>query len=223
MPTGAARMPTKEELQGGFSLGDWEVLPGHRELRRGDQVERPEPKVFDVLLALAQRDTNIVTKQNLIDEVWEGRATTDEPITRCLYQLRGHLDDRQKPHQLVQTLHSKGYRLKKTVELHHPAEPEAAPAAEPKTGPSMRMWKMVAAILGAGFIGLIIYLWVLPPPPAAHIPVKSIVIVPFQNLSGDTSDDYLVSGFKEELVVMLANVDDFTVKNGRRNYDLETP
>ena len=70
-------MPTEEELQGGFQLGDWEILPGHGQFRRGDQVEKPEPKVFAVLIALAKRDTNLVTKQELIDEVWAGRETAD--------------------------------------------------------------------------------------------------------------------------------------------------
>ena len=129
-------MPTEEELQSGFKLGDWEILPGHGELRRGDQVERPEPKVFAVLISLAKRDTNLVTKQELIDEVWEGRATSDEPIARCLSQLRRHLGDRQKPHLYIETLQRRGYRLKQSVELHQPAEQPETTITVPEPGPS---------------------------------------------------------------------------------------
>ncbi len=73
-------MPTKEDLFEGFTLGEWEVLPGKGVLRRGDDQERPEPKVFEVLIALAIRDGNLVTRDELVDEVWDGRPTTDEPI-----------------------------------------------------------------------------------------------------------------------------------------------
>ena len=73
-------MPTQEELNGGFNLGDWEVLPSQRVLRRNGEVITPEPMVFDVLIALAKRDGDLVTKDELIDEVWKGKAFSDEPI-----------------------------------------------------------------------------------------------------------------------------------------------
>jgi DNA-binding winged helix-turn-helix (wHTH) protein/TolB-like protein/Tfp pilus assembly protein PilF len=212
-------MPTEEQLQGGFNLGDWEVLPGHGELRRGDEVKRPEPKQFVVLMALARRGTNLVTKQELIDEVWGGRPTADEPITRCVSQLRGHLDDRQTPHLLIETLQRRGYRLKQSVELHNPPEPEVALATAPKPHPSLRLWKLGAVTLAVGFIAIASYTWIKPlidPPPA-----RSIAVMPFQNLSGAASDEYLVLGFKEELVQILQNIDTYTVKNGRINYEKE--
>ena len=107
-------MLTKEDLFEGFTLGEWQVLPGHGVLRRGDQQERPEPKVFAVLISLACRDGNLVTRDDLVNDVWDGRPTTDEPINRCLSQLRGHLDDRHRPHQYVETLQRRGYRLHET-------------------------------------------------------------------------------------------------------------
>ncbi|MBT8066967.1 MAG: winged helix-turn-helix domain-containing protein, partial [Gammaproteobacteria bacterium] len=87
-------MPEKEDLEKGFTIGDWDVLPGRGVLRRGEHEERPEPKVFAVLLSLAGRDGELVTRDELVDEVWDGRPTSDEPVNRCLSQLRGHLDDR---------------------------------------------------------------------------------------------------------------------------------
>ncbi len=212
-------MPTEEQLQGGFNLGDWEVLPGHGELRRGDDVKRPEPKQFAVLMALAKRDTNLVTKQELIDEVWAGRPTADEPITRCVSQLRGHLDDRQTPHLLIETLQRRGYRLKQSVELHNPPEPEVTLPTTPVPRTGQRLWKFVALTLAVCFIAITSYTWIKPiidPPPA-----RSIAVMPFQNLSGAAADEYLVLGFKEELVQILQNIDSYTVKNGRLSYERE--
>ena len=210
-------MPTEEELNRGFNLGEWEVLPGHGELHRGDRVERPEPKVFAVLIALAKRDTNLVTKQELIDEVWDGRPTTDEPIARCLSQLRGHLDDRERPHQFIETLQRRGYRLKQAVELHSPSDAVDEVPGAVKPGPSLFIWRLVAIVLGVGFLAIAAFNGIPQGPPA-----NSIVVMPFENLSGNESDEYLVLGFKEELVQILQGLDDYTVKSGRVNYEKES-
>jgi DNA-binding winged helix-turn-helix (wHTH) protein/TolB-like protein len=209
-------MPTEEELQKGFKLGEWEVLPGHGVLRRGDQEERPEPKVFAVLMAFAKRDTNLVSKQELIEEVWDGRPTSDEPIARCVSQLRGHLNDRKTPHQYVETLQRRGYRLVQSVELNQPREEPPAPMPQRPAGPGPRVWKALAAVLAIGFAAIAALNWLTPPP------VRSIAVMPFENLSSQESDEYLVLGFKEELVQMLQGLDDYTVKNGRVTYDMES-
>jgi len=208
-------MPTKEDLYAGFTLGEWEVLPGKGVLRRGDEEERPEPKVFEVLIALAIRDGNLVTRDDLVDEVWDGRPTTDEPINRCLSQLRGHLDDRRKPHRYVETLQRRGYRLGERVQLHKKPEVEAVEGLATEPGPSSRRWKIVAAFLAVGFIAIAAFMWI----PGA--PARSIAVMPFQNLSGAESDQYLVSGFKEELVRLLISIPGFTVINGRVLYEEE--
>ena len=97
-------MLTNDELKQGFKLGEWEVLPLRGLLRCGDQEERPEPRVFGVLIALAKRNGDLVTRDELVDELWDGRPTSDEPINRCLSQLRGHLGDKSRPHEYVETL-----------------------------------------------------------------------------------------------------------------------
>ena len=212
-------MPTEEELNDGFNLGEWEILPGKGLLRRGDQVERPEPKVFAVLMALAKADTNLVSKDELVDEAWDGRPTADEAIARCISQLRGHLDDRHVPHVYIETLQRRGYRLKKEVVLHKPAITEPDVVAPVAPGPGLRLWKTAAAILAIGFIAIIATTITdrsVPPP------LRSIAVMPFQNLSGDESDEYLVLGFKEELVQILQGLDDYTVKSIRGSY-IEEP
>ena len=130
--------------------------------------------------------------------------------------LRGHLDDRQRPYEYVETLQRRGYRLVQRVELHKKPESALAQGLAQEPGPSLRLWKIVAAILAVGFIAIAAFTWV------PTVPVRSIAVMPFQNLSGAESDQYLVSGFKEELVQTLHNIPNFTVKNGRVSYDKET-
>jgi len=205
-------MPTEEELKKGFTIGEWEVLPARGELRRGGDVEKPEPKVFGVLLALAGRNGDLVTKDELVDEVWDGRATADEPIIRCVALLRKHLGDKDRPYQYIETLARRGYRLVQEVSLHQAAEPVPDPghaAAKPKG--RLVTW---AALAIAGIIAVTVYM----RPPEVPVPVGSIAVLPFENLSGDPELQYLVSGFKHELVKTLSNIPDVSVKDVQDPY-----
>jgi len=202
-------MPTDEELRQGFRLGDWEVLPLRGVLRKGDHEERPEPLVFGVLLALAKRNGDLITRDEFIDELWDGRPIGDEPINRCLSQLRGHLGDKSRPYRYVETLTRRGYRLLQPVELLQPAhadEPVVTPAPAP---PRATRWQLLVAALVIAVFAMAVWVW---PPPGDF---KSIGVLPFENASLDPANDYLVSGFKDELVNTLHNIPNFTVKTSR--------
>ncbi|HSM31641.1 MAG TPA: winged helix-turn-helix domain-containing protein [Woeseiaceae bacterium] len=201
-------MPTEEQLRQGFRLGDWEVLPLRGVLRKDGQEEKPEPRVFGVLIALARRDGDLVTRDELVDELWDGRPTSDEPINRCLSQLRRHLGDQSRPHRYVETLTRRGYRLMQPVELLEPAADDRPPPGAPGEAPAAR-WKPLAAVL---FVAALAWLaWTLWPPGD----VRSIGVVPFENASQDPANNYLVAGFKDELVNTLHNIPEFTVKSSR--------
>jgi DNA-binding winged helix-turn-helix (wHTH) protein/TolB-like protein len=202
-------MPTEDELRQGFRLGDWEVLPLRGVLRKGEHEEKPEPRVFGVLIALAKRDGDLVTRDELVDELWDGRPTSDEPINRCLSQLRGHLGDKSRPHQYVETLTRRGYRLMQPVELLEAAAAEQTAPAETSANAPVAPWKpLMAGVLVAAVAWLV---WTLLPPGD----FRSIGVVPFENASQDPANNYLVSGFKDELVNTLHNIPDFTVKSSR--------
>ncbi len=212
-------MPTQEDLFKGFTIGEWEVLPGKGILRRGEVEERPEPKVFDVLISLAKRDGNLTSRDDLIDDVWDGRPIGDEPINRCLSQLRGHLGDRDRPHQYVETLQRRGYRLMKPVELHEPSEaPVLSPELPFAPGPSLRLWKIVAAVMALGFLATI----ALTMRPLGSDPeIRSIAVLPIDNLSGDLSNQYIVDGIKNVLARRLSEIPKLSIKNTRVRYDME--
>ncbi len=209
-------MPAKDELFNGFSIGDWEVLPNLGVLRRGEEEVRPEPKVFEVLLVLASRDGNLVTRDELVEEVWDGRATSDEPINRCLSQLRGHLDDRARPHRYIETLQRRGYRLMRTVVVHPPAGAgPVADASSRRPGAGILVGLAVAIVAVGGVLGLLLFATDEGGPP------RSVAVLPIDNLSGDPDNQYIVDGIKNALVNRLSEVADLSVMNARRSYDLE--
>lgn len=203
-------MRSEEELQSGFQIGEWEVLPARRILRRGDEEIAPEPKVFAVLMSLAKRDGDVVTRDELIDEVWDGRPTGDEPINRCVSQLRRHLGD-TRPYRYIKPVTGSGYQLQTAVEpLPMPEEPTLDPPRR-KLWPYMFVVAVVAVVAFAmGWFG----------PDLTDIepgPVESIVLLPCENDTGD-GQEFLGAGFRDELARTLRQIDGFRVITGRDSY-----
>ena len=204
-------MPTKEELEKGFKLGDWEIIPARRLIRCGDEELTPEPKVFAVLMALALRGGDEVTRDELIDEVWEGRPTGDEPINRCIAQLRGHLGDK-RPYRYIKALTGRGYLLQEPVVLN---EPSAVAKEKPQVPvkPPSRVFRSIVVLALFGMAIAIILKTIIDPP--ADPQVHSIGVLPFVNVSGNDANQYLVEGFKQELIKTLQPLPNVVIKTGR--------
>ncbi len=115
--------PTFTDLQRGFELGPWTVIPERDLLRQGDVEEHLEPMAMDVLVVLASRQGSVVTRDQLVDAVWHGRSTTDEAIVAKIATLRHKLGDDSKAPKYIETVQKRGYRLKVPVELPDVPEP----------------------------------------------------------------------------------------------------
>ncbi len=130
----------EEELATGFALGTCSVNPKRNLVTFGDETASLEPKVMDVCCLLAARGGDVVSRDELIDQVWGVKFGSDESLTRAIYILRralSHLSGYEKP---IETVSKKGYRLAVPVAPLGPTAPaEVAPAAAPpsKTGPSI--------------------------------------------------------------------------------------
>jgi len=96
----------------------------HTIVRDGRSL-RVEPKVMEVLLCLARHAGEVVSREQLIAEVWAGTFVTDHVLTRSIAELRKAFDDDVREPRIIQTIAKGGYRLIAPVE---PAS-DGAPAA----------------------------------------------------------------------------------------------
>lgn len=118
--TSAAPLPTR------LRVGDWTVEPMANRLRRGDEVRRVEPKVMEVLVCMARRPGETITRDEFMSEVWAGTIVTDDVLARCISELRKALGDSARNPDYVETIRKRGYRLIAEVDAGSGA---AAPAA----------------------------------------------------------------------------------------------
>src|SRR5437667_10982204 len=128
-----------------------------RELYRGADVVSIAPQVFDLLDYLIRNRERVVTKDDLINAIWNGRVVSDAALTTRLNATRIAIGDSGEEQRLIKTLPRKGFRFVGPVlEAQGPAG--AAVAENP----------------------------VEPPKLALTLPDKpSIAVLPFTNLSSD--------------------------------------
>lgn len=82
-----------------------------RELRRDGVAIAVEPKVFDLIVCLIVRRDSVVSKDDLIKAVWNGRIVSESALATCINAARAALDDSGDEQRLIKTFPRKGVRF----------------------------------------------------------------------------------------------------------------
>jgi DNA-binding winged helix-turn-helix (wHTH) protein len=80
-------------------------------IERADRSIELEPRVADVLRYLITRPGELVTREKLLDDVWNTQNISDDVVTRCINLIRRSFDDSPRNPRVLQTLTKRGYRL----------------------------------------------------------------------------------------------------------------
>ena len=90
-----------------------------RELHRGAEVVSITPQVFDLLEYLIRNRERVVSKDELINAVWNGRIVSDAALTTRLNAVRAAIGDTGEEQRLIKTLPRKGFRFVGAVREEH--------------------------------------------------------------------------------------------------------
>ncbi|RZN10801.1 hypothetical protein CWO91_11405 [Bradyrhizobium genosp. SA-3] len=147
-----------------------------RELHRGADVVSVAPQVFDLLDYLIRNRERVVSKDDLIRAVWNGRSVSDAALTTRLNVARSAIGDSGDKQRLIKTLPRKGFRFVGQVqEAQGPASATVTDNLEEE------------------------------PKPALPLPDKpSIAVLPFTNLSSDPEQEYFADGMVEDIIAALS-------------------
>jgi len=102
-----------------------------RELRRGDVLVPLEPQVFDLLAYVIRNRDRVVSKDDLVEAVWNGRAISDSTLTTRINAMRKALGDSGEEQRLIRTVARKGIRFVGTVTEGEGATSSIASAEQP--------------------------------------------------------------------------------------------
>ena len=109
----------------------WQVAPDlNRVTPSAGPPTQLEPRVMQVLVALARRAGQVVSRDDLLDEVWADTVVNEEALTRAVSELRKTFDDSAQNPAVIETIRGTGYCFVATVESEEPAEAASSPESE---------------------------------------------------------------------------------------------
>ena len=94
-----------------FSFDEYRLDPERRELRRDGVLVGLEPQVFDLLVYLIRNRDHVVSKDDLLMEIWSGRAISDSTMTSRINSARAAIGDSGGEQRRIRTISRKGFRF----------------------------------------------------------------------------------------------------------------
>src|SRR5262245_5224364 len=110
-----------------YRLDGIEIDTGQLCLRRDGEEQHLRQKTFQVLIYLIENRRRVVSKNEIIEAVWQGTAVTDNALEQCLAQIRRVLGDDSRRPRFIKTISRAGYRFISPVEEVVPDRIESPP------------------------------------------------------------------------------------------------
>lgn len=154
-----------------FSLDD-----ERRELRRAGASVDVEPKVFDLLAHVVRNRDRVISRDELIAEIWGGRIVSESALATCINAARTSISDNGGEQRLIKTLPRKGIRFIGAVREDNGND-------EPSVKTPL-----------------------LPPPHFSLPDRPSIAVLPFRNIGNDPEQQYFSDGVVEDIITGLSRV-----------------
>jgi len=208
MPISAA--PTARR----FRFDEFEFDLDAGELRKGGSRVRLQGQPIQVLAILLQSAGNLVTREELRNQLWtiDTFVDFDHSLHNAIARIREALGDSVQKPTYIETLPRRGYRFVAAVEEVKPpaiavangAEPNQAviPAVPVPTPPSRRGRLLLALCTGCV---VAIAAWAGWHEMRVRVPLpRSIAVLPLSNLSGDAAQEYFADAMTEELITELS-------------------
>src|ERR1700730_5362530 len=119
----------RESLNLLYIFEKYALDPGRRELRCGADAIAMEPQAFDLLVYLIRHREHVVSRDEMIDQVWGGRIVSESALSTRINAVRSAIGDSGTEQRLIKTLPRKGVRF--VGEVREERKPSEATSASP--------------------------------------------------------------------------------------------
>jgi len=134
-------------------VADWSVTPARNLLERGNESIRIKPRSMEVLVYLATHAGKVVSTEELIHAVWQGRIVSDGTVYQSITNLRQAFRDSAEDSRIIETIPKRGYRL--LADVGFPGEPGAEEGADKENWIVPLQSRAVTLTVGGVLTGLV--------------------------------------------------------------------
>jgi len=208
-------------------FGTYEVSLQSGEVRKAGLRIRVQQQPMKLLEILLEHPGEVVTREELRSRVWPGEnfGDFDQALNIAIGKLRSALGDSAENPRFIETLPKRGYRFIADVSVldadARPKKPGSAPEDPPATEPGRalqaaelpvatkaRPWPKRGIVIGLALVLSlsILSVWLFRSRGGAPPGIRSLAVLPLENLSGDASQNYFADGMTDELITDLAQI-----------------
>lgn len=211
-------MSLERPISAVITFGVFRLDVARGELKRFDTLLRLAPQPFKLLALLVSRPGEIVTREEIQQQLWGTEIYVDfeRGLNHCIRQIRAVLGDDPGAPTYIETVPRSGYRFVAPVTVvSAPAQADPLHALSQPTDGNAKTsarhgWRLIvlaAAVVLLACIGLLVAVhpWRQARPPDPP-PRQMVAVLPFENLTGDSTQEYLSDGVTDEMIVHLGRV-----------------
>lgn len=195
---------SSSRLQFGFGVFEVDLRAG--ELRKHGLRIRLQEQPFQVLAMLLEHPGEVVTREDFQKRLWPADTFVDfdHGLNKAINKIRDAIGDSAESPRFVETVSRRGYRFLAEVRAVEGASGQSAERRSPMRMNALLVWKVSGATAVLLVVLLIAWRVYSREHPSPHI--RSLAVLPLENLAGDASQDYFADGMTEQLITDLGQI-----------------
>lgn len=185
-------------------FGEFELDVVAYQLRRAGEPVPLERRPMDLLILLASRRGELVTRAEIVDHLWGKEVFVDVEtgIHTAVRKIRRALGDSTDAPSFVETVPARGYRFIAAVETSSATETAAVPKSSATAERQRLTLRIVIGVVAAAVSAVVLWTALKRAPSSV-----SLAVLPFENVTGERQQQYLANGLTEEMIAALGQID----------------
>ncbi len=211
-----------------YQFAEFEIDQDKFELRRNGIAQHIEPLVFDLLTLLVKNPHKIITRDELIEKLWDGRIISEATISTSIKSARKAIGDNGEEQKYIRTIRGRGISF--VADVKSASEDKSASLQndnERKIPSKMIFFGVIAMAIIAGILYLSAGNSIMDNDPSDQITAKApaapykVAVMPFADMSQNGDQEYFADGMAEEILNLLARVPGLDVTSRTTAFSLK--